>query len=178
MKKYFKNFASLSQKNKQPQIEIITDESGNEVGFRIGGIATTFDVRNENGETWTAGDFDMEIQNYFKRGGFNMICPIEHMECDWLNRGVFEKVEQDNEKMTVIAAFYKDACKDYEVLKGQIKRGILQGFSTYGWIDYQNHAHLMNISLVANPSDKGGKLFENSTNFIGFDEPKQEIDLF
>ena len=95
-----------------------------------------------------------------------MVCPIEH-DYGFDNRGVFRTIENETDVLTVSVEFYRDCCSLYDQIKGQIKRGILQGFSTYGWINNANEAQLLNISLVANPSDKGAKLFKN-TKFIGF----------
>ena len=103
-----------------------------------------------------------------------MVCPIEH-DYGFDNRGLFSVVETDNEVLTVTVEFYKECCSLYEIIKGQVKRGILQGFSTYGWIMDDGNAELLNISLVSTPSDKGAKLFKN-TKFIGFDEPATIIE--
>jgi len=181
MKKEFINYMILGKSNETPLIEIIKadpkDENSEEVGFRISGVATTFDQRNENGGIFKSGDFDKFIRDYFKRNKLNMVCPIEH-SYEFDNRGIFAVIENELETLNVTVEFYKDCCSLYEVIKNQVKRGILQGFSTYGWIMDDGNAELLNISLVSMPSDRGAKIFKN-TKFIGFEEnePEQEIEL-
>lgn len=170
----FTNYIILGKVNDSVNIELILDEAGNEIGFKISGVATTFEVRNENGGLFKSGDFDKSVRNYFKKNKINMVCPIEHAFDGFDNRGVFSSIENTTAELIATVEFYKDCCSLYDVIKNQIKRGILQGFSTYGWINDQNEATLINISLVANPSDVGSKIFKN-TKFIGFEE-KEEIE--
>ena len=167
MEKEFRNYLLLSKAKDKPLVTLITDEDGNEIGFSVSGHATTYNERNENGGIFKPGDFDKFVREYFKKNKINMVCPIEHAWDGFDNRGVFSVVETDNEFLTVTADFYKDCCSLYEVIKGQVNRGILQGFSTYGWIMDDGSASLMNISLVSMFADKNGKLFAN-TKFIGF----------
>lgn len=186
-KREFKNYVLLQKINEGGKIEIIRegkDETSPEVGFKVSGVATTFNVRNENGGIFKSGDFDKTIREYFKKNNLNMLCPIEH-SYNFENRGIFEFVENTAETLNVSAIFYKDSCRDYEVIKNQVRRGMLQGFSTFGWIFDNGEVFLENISLVGNPADTGAKIYKN-TKFIGFDEPdesegieriKNQIDL-
>jgi hypothetical protein len=183
MRTLFTNYIILGKANEAPIIErILADEKNlesEEIGFRISGVAVTFDVRNENGGIFQSGDFDKSVRNYFKKNKINMVCPVEHDD-GFDNRGVFTSIENADGELIVAVEFYKDCCSLYDVIKSQIKRGILQGFSTYGWINETNEATLINISLVSNPSDTGAKLFKN-TKFIGFgeDEPEvAQVDIF
>ena len=164
----------LGKVNDSVLIEPINDESGNEIGFTVSGVATTFNVRNENGGIFQSGDFDKSIRDYFKKNRLNMVCPVEHAWGEFDNRGVFKTIENTTDELIVSVEFYKDCCSLYDIIKSQIKRGILQGFSTCGYIDSNNLAHLIDISLVAQPADVNSKLFKNSTNFIGFEDEEPE----
>lgn len=175
--KKFTNYILLENKgNNAPLIEIIHADNANneseEIGFSISGIATTFGVRNENGGIFESGAFDKAIKDYFRKNKINMICPVEH-NWDFDNRGIFTTIENDTDFLTVSVIFYKDCCSKYAQIKGQVQRGILQGFSTFGWIDEKGDAHLSDISLVANPADTGAKLFKNSTQYIGFENDEE-----
>lgn len=185
-KKFFRNYILIENSEAGRNLEIIKEDEV-EVGFRISGVATTFDVQNENGGIFQSGDFDAFIRDYFVKNAINMLCPVEHNTYNFDNRGVFEIVEDDGKQLKVTAAFYENCCSNYKQIKGQVQRGILQGFSTFGWIDKSGNANLLDISLVGNPADVGSKIenFKN-TKFIGFDfenknrgnsedEPKNEI---
>lgn len=172
----FTNYIILGKVNDTVNIEPILDAEQNEIGFIVSGVATTFNTRNENGGIFKSGDFDKSVRNYFKKNRINMVCPIEHAWNGFDNRGVFKTIENTTDELIVSVEFYRDCCSLYDIIKGQIKRGILQGFSTYGWINDVNEATLINISLVANPSDAGSKLFKN-TKYIGFEEDEKEPDL-
>ena len=179
-KKIFQNYMLLGKTNDSVAIEIIRadakDENSAEVGFVVSGIATTYNQRNENGGIFQSGDFDKSVREYFKKNKINMVCPVEHNDGEFDNRGIFKTVETDNEALTVSVEFYKDCCSKYDIIKGQILRGILQGFSTMGWIMDDGNAFLYDISLVSNPADAGAKLFKN-TKYIGFeDEEPSEIE--
>lgn len=175
MKTQFSNYTLLQKIKNGTKIEIIrenqADETSPEIGFRVSGVATTYNSRNENGGIFQPGDFDKQIRDYFKKNSLNMICPVEH-DYDFDNRGVFEFVETTEESLTVTVVFYRDCCSKYEIIKAQVLRGILQGFSTYGWVFDSGEVVLENISLVANPSDTGAKLFKN-TRFVGFEETEK-----
>ena len=170
----------LGKSADKPIIELIKDASDVEIGFKISGVATTYDQVNENGGVFKAGDFDKFIRDYFKKNKLNMVCPIEHCWNDFDNRGVFSLLDSNDQTLNVVVEFYKDCCSKYDTIKGQVNRGILQGFSTYGWYydvgnGKQREAILSNISLVSQPSDAGAKLdkdklFTNSTQFVGFGE--------
>ena len=164
----------LSKSAEKPFVDLIKDEAENEIGFKISGIATTYNQPNENGGIFKDGDFDKFIREYFKKNKLNMVCPIEH-DYYFDNRGIFSVVDSNTESLNVVVEFYKDCCSKYDFIKGQVIRGILQGFSTYGWYTSDKKAILSNISLVSQPSDTGAKLskepfFSNSTEFIGFGE--------
>lgn len=172
MRKEFMNYILLQKIKEGGKLEIIRQDPNNEaspeIGFRISGVATTFNQRNENGGIFQTGDFDKTIREYFKRNGINMTCPVEH-NYGFDNRGIFETVEDTGETLNVSAIFYADCCSKYEVIKAQVLRCILQGFSTYGWVYDNGDVFLDSISLVANPADTGSKLFKN-TKYIGFEE--------
>ena len=166
------NYILLQKIKEGGKLEIIhqdpNDVESAEIGFRIAGVATTFNQRNENGGIFQSGDFDKTVREYFKRNGINMTCPVEH-DYGFDNRGIFETVEDTGETLNVSAIFYADCCSKYAVIKNQVLRGILQGFSTYGWVYDNGDVFLDSISLVANPADTGSKLFKN-TKYIGFEE--------
>lgn len=176
MRTEFMNYILLQKIKEGGKIEIVRldpkDETSAEIGFRVSGVATTFNVRNVNGGIFQTGDFDKTIREYFKRNNINMTCPVEH-DSEFDNRGVFETVENTDETLNVSAIFYADCCSKYEVIKNQILRGILQGFSTYGWVYDTGEVFLDSISLVANPADAGAKLFKN-TKYIGFEEEEKD----
>lgn len=180
MRKEFMNYILLQKIKEGGKIEIIRldpkDEASPEIGFRISGVATTFNVRNENGGIFQTGDFDKTVREYFKRNSINMICPVEH-DFGFDNRGIFEVVENTDEALNVSAIFYADCCSKYDVIKNQILRGVLQGFSTFGWTYDNGEVFLDSISLVANPSDVGAKLFKN-TKYIGFEDVDPEPAIF
>ena len=177
MRTLFSNYIILKETNETVAIEIIRADAKNpeseEIGFMVSGVAVTFDVRNENGGIFQTGDFDKSVRNYFRKNKINMVCPIEHADGDFDNRGIFKSVENTAGELLVSVEFYKDCCSKYETIKNQIKRGILQGFSSFGWINDVDEATLINISLVANPADAGAKLFKN-TKYIGFDDDNQD----
>lgn len=176
----FKNAILLNEIHNGQRVEII-EEDGVEVGFRINGIATTFGVENENGGKFESGDFDKSIRDYFVKNALNMLCPIEHNDYDFTNRGIISEVEDTGEQLRVVAEFYKDSMRDYEIVRNQIERGLFQGFSTFGWFGFDDEIYLYSISLVSSPADVGAKFFSNSkfikTNFLGFGNNVEEPDI-
>lgn len=158
--------------------EIVSNgKEGEEIGFRLKGLVTTFDIQNENGQVFKNYSYNKFVSEYFVEHSLNV--PIDSMHRRDLSHivGYAEKLEA-LENGIELTAFIPKGVYYYNLIKVLIDNGILQGFSNYGYArdyEFENDYEtmiikdfaLISISLVDVPADVGAKFIQN-TIFKGF----------
>ena len=171
-----KNYALLEKAaNKKVYKERLNDK-GEEVGIELRGMLTTFDVQNENGQVFEKNSYDRSVESYFVNNNLNVPVKLLHNETDIRHMiGVVEKME-NNEKGIVIDVFIPKFAYYYNLTKGWLDLGVLQGFSNHGFSsDYVENENgllikdfdLINVAIVDTPADAAGFEMSN-TSFVGF----------
>lgn len=176
---YVTNFATFASHDGGGRYRIIKNESGEETGIEVGGLLTTFDVRNENGGNFKRDSYDKFVDDYFIKNSLNVPLCLYHN--DWDIRmvcGVVKSLTKTEEGVEMVGFIPKTAYF-YNLIKAQIDAGILQGFSNAGGIteaEYDPETDTLNITdfalmhaaLVAQPADTGAKFKAVNTIFRGF----------
>lgn len=162
-------------------------------GLLVKGYETKFGRTNENGERYTKDCIDEFIQRYFVGNGLNMPVDIQHK--DDINHlcGRVLYIESNNTGFYFVA-YVPRSFKNYEVLKGLLKNGIIQGFSKQGWAtDYEykykengeydymlvKRMEIVSMSLVAVPAngnafEKTAEVVKDATRFQKIAEPQDD----
>lgn len=162
-------------------------------GLIIKGYETKFGGTNENGERYTKDCIDEFIQRYFVGNGLNMPVDIQHKDdIDHLCGRVL--YIESNSTGFYFVAYVPRSFKNYEVLKGLLKNGIIQGFSKQGWAtDYEykykengeydytliKRMEIVSMSLVAVPAngnafEKTAEVVKDATRFQKIAEPQDD----
>lgn len=160
--------------------KIINNEAGEEIGFEVRGLLTTFNVTNENHQKFERKSYDKFVTEYFEANELNIPIDIMHIRDAQHLAGVARKFIKKDGGIE-LTAFIPKGVYFYNLIKVLLDAGVLQGFSNYGYMtdwDYDRTTdeiivkefNLISASLVDIPSDVGGKFIENSTEFHGFDE--------
>lgn len=148
-------------------------------GLVIKGYETKFaGGTNENGERYSKDCIDEFIERYFVGNGLNMPVDIQHKDdLDHLCGRVL--YVESNATGFYFVAYVPRTFKNYEVLKGLLKNGIIQGFSKCGWAtDYEykydengeykytliKRMEIVSMSLVAVPAN--GNAFEKTSETV------------
>lgn len=182
-KVYITNFTRFEAiKDGSGKIEIVRDDAGTETGFRVRGVLTTFDVRNENGGVFTKQSYDKFVDEYFIKNSLNVPLCINHDDYDpRCLCGIVESMTKTESGVEIVGLVFKSAYY-YNMLKDQIERGLYQGFSNAGGImdaywDGENDSliikefALLHASIVTTPADTGARLQVMNTAFKGFSVP-------
>ena len=172
-----RNYTLLQNFEAGKKYEIVKNESGEEIGFRLKGLVTTFDVQNENGQVFKNYSYNKFVAEYFVEHSLNVPIDIMHIRDLSHIAGYAEKLEA-LENGIEVTAFVPKGVYYYNLIKVLIDNGILQGFSNYGYArdyewsdDYETMIikdfALISISLVDAPADKNATYLQN-TIFKGF----------
>ena len=178
------NYTLFNSFENKKKYEIVLDEKGNETGFKVKGLLTTFDVINENGQIFKANSYDKFINEYFIKNSINIPLDIMHERGIEYLAGVVETLEQTSSGVS-LTAYIPKGVYYYNLIKLLIDNGILQGFSNYGYSkDYDISGEnfivkdfsLISVSLVDVPGDATA-LFSTeikNTKFVGFNSVTQK----
>lgn len=171
-------------------------------GLIIRGYEMKWGKTNENYEQYDKTAFDDFIQQYFVDGKLNMPVDINHQgECDWRNYCGRVLYIETNSVGFYFVVYVPKTYADYDRLLWALENGIIQGFSKYGYVAYDDYdwvykedgtfdheqIHKMRItavSLVTTPANglpfekmqqtQNSLVFENKTKTAG----KSFADLF
>lgn len=160
--------------------KVVTNSTGEEIGIELRGRLTTFDVENENGQTFKAKSYDNFVNDYFVNNSINVPVCLLHNDTDMTHLcGIVSKMTATSDGVDIVV-FVPKSAYFYNLTKNYIDCGILQGFSNYGWAtDYtfENDTfnvkdfQLLHVAIVSTPSDVGGTLSRmaaKNTLFSGF----------
>lgn len=185
-KVYITNFTRFEAiKDGSGRIEIVRDDAGTEIGFRVRGVLTTFDVRNENGYIFTKQSYDKFVDDYFIANSLNVPLCLLHNDYDPRTLcGIVESMTKTDSGVEIVGFVFKSAYY-YNMIKDQIQRGLYQGFSNAGGImdaEYNSDTDaviikdfaLMHAAIVCSPADTGAKLQVANTVFKGFEPQKED----
>lgn len=182
------NFTTLSAYDHGGRIRIVQNENGDEIGFEVRGTLTTFDLKNENGGSFMRDSYDKFVDDYFMAHSLNVPVCLFHVDTDPRSVcGIVKSMTKTENGVEIVAYISKRSCYYYNLIKGQIEDGILQGFSNYGGVveaDYDEKNDALNISqfallhvaLVATPSDTTAT-FKTTANtlFKGFGTEQNNV---
>lgn len=184
-----KNYAAFIPDEKgERRYKIVTDKEGNELGFEVSGRVTQFGAENENGLNFDRKSYDKCIAEYFERNDLNIPIDLMHGQDVRDLCGVAKKFVKKSDGVDIVA-FVPRCAYYYNMLKGYIDNGMLQGFSNFGCVrdwDFDRESgamiikefFLISVSLVATPADTYTKFVANSTSFEGFEtKPKKELPI-
>lgn len=171
-----KNYTLFNKYESGKKYETVFNEKGEEIGIRMKGLVTSFDIKNENGQVFKANSYDNFVKDYFIKNSVNVPIDIMHVRNDVRHlAGVAEKIEVEKNGI-ILQSFIPKGVYYYNLIKILIDNGILQGFSNYGYArDYELKENgfeirdfaLLSISLVDVPADTGAVFLQN-TIFKGF----------
>lgn len=191
-KTYISNFVKFEQvADEGVKIKVVKDESGNELGFEVRGILTTFDVKNVNDYVFTRQSYDKFVDEYFVKNKINVPLCLQHRDDDpRCLCGIVKDMKKTDHGVEIVGFVFRSAYY-YGMIKDQIERGLYQGFSNSGYvIDYEydnennaliiNEFELMHVAIVCTPGDVSAKLSVKNTVFSGFEnkEEKKEMDAY
>lgn len=192
MKKQLRNttisdFVTFNAYEGGKKYRVLTNSNGEEAGIELRGRLTTFDVKNANGYKFKSDSYDKYVDEYFIANSLNIPVCLLHNDTDIRNLcgNVAEMVKNDDGIYIVVnvpkCSYY------YNLIKGHIDAGVLQGFSNYGglvagWYDDEDDSlviekfQLLHAALVCNPGDTSAT-FDTvaSTRFVGFEPQKAEV---
>ena len=183
--KKIENFTTFtSSVSDGSKVKIVRDDAGNELGFEVSGMVTTFDAANENGYVFTKGSYDRFVDDYFVSHSLNVPVCLLHNDTDIRNLCGFVKTMTKTDSGVEMTAFIPKCAYYYNLIKAQIECGILQGFSNAGGVVSGHYNEekdeleisgfaLQHVALVATPADTTATFVTNTT-FSGFDETKKE----
>lgn len=184
-KKYIRNFVRFDNfefDNFEPEdkIKIIKDDTGAELGFELAGTLTAFDVKNENGLIFSRGSYDNFVARYYEGRQYNIPVCLLHDDTDPRSLCGIVRTLEKNENEIKIVVYIPRSAYYYNLIKEQVRNGILQGFSNCGFLrstEWNEDADgievmdfdILHVALVATPADVYAN-FEN-TIFKGFSQP-------
>lgn len=184
---FVQNFARFTFYDEGGKVKVVRNEAGEETGFEVRGILTTFDRVNANGMYFTEDSYDKFVISYYEANRLNVPLVIYHNDTDpRFVCGIVKSMTKTERGVEMVGLVHRSAYF-YNLIKAQIEDGILQGFSNCGMVidgeyDEENEAlkinefALMHASLVVNPADTTAKLQVENTAFSGFnvEEKKHE----
>lgn len=176
--KYVQNFATLTAHDGGGRMHIVTDTEGNETGFEVSGLLTTFDLVNDNGMAFKRESYDRFVTDYFQRNDLNVPVCLQHDDTDIRNIcGVVREMHKTDTGV-VMTAFVPRCAYYYNLIKQYVELGVLQGFSNFGgvadaeWDDAGNLVindfELLHVALVTTPGDTTARFAVQNTRFNGF----------
>lgn len=183
-----RNFTTLQTYDGGGRVRVVRNDAGEETGFEVRGILTTFDVVNANGGLFRRDSYDKFVDDYFIANSMNVPLVLYHNDTDPRTVcGIVRNMTKTDTGVEIIGYVPRSAYY-YNLIKSQIEEGILQGFSNYGGVtdmEWDDETEAMEIkefallhaSLVATPADTGAMLKTVNTVFSGFevgDEEKKE----
>lgn len=178
-----RNFATFTSKD-GGKVRIVRNEAGEETGFELSGMLTTFNVANENGLVFHSESYDKFVDEYFVAHSINVPLCLLHNDGDIRDISGYVKSMTKTESGVEMTAFVPRAAYYYNLIKAYVDAGILQGFSnaggvTEGWYDKETgDLHitgfaLQHVALVCTPSDTSATFVAN-TAFNGFESKKED----
>lgn len=187
MKKRIKidNFASITAQPDTGRVyEVVQDGNGQELGIRVRGLLTAFNIRNENGMNFAAESYDRFVDDYFVRNSLNVPVYLDHIEDTEHRIGKVESMTKTDDGVEVVVYIPKGMYY-YGLTKTQLDNGILQAFSNSGYAtdaSYDEETDTLNIkefalshvALVPLPGDVKAKFELANTKFTGFEPMKEE----
>lgn len=144
-------------------------------GLRFSATLKVFGRPNSNGDISEATAYDRFIQAYYAEGGFCL--PLCFMHDERHIVGTVERIERDDEKMTVHCRLFPSA-PDYEYISELVNNGTLGGVSDGSLCSgiYQedgtftiSEAQLLEVSLVTVPAEILAGVRKENTVTAGFD---------
>lgn len=174
-----RNFTTLQAYDGGGRVKVVRNEAGEEAGFEVRGVLTTFDVVNVNGGLFRRDSYDKFVDDYFIKNSMNVPLVLYHNDTDPRTVcGIVRSMAKTDTGVEIVGYVPRSAYY-YNLIKSQIEEGILQGFSNYGGVmemdwDEENEAMeikefaLLHASLVATPADTGAMLKTVNTAFVGF----------
>lgn len=174
-----KNFTTLQAYEGGGRVKVVRNGAGEEAGFEVRGVLTTFDVVNVNGGLFRRDSYDKFVDDYFIKNSMNVPLVLYHNDTDPRTVCGIVKSMAKTDTGVEIVGYVPRSAYYYKLIKSQIEEGILQGFSNYGGVmemdwDEENEAMeikefaLLHASLVATPADTGAMLKTVNTAFVGF----------
>lgn len=162
-------------------IKIITDANGNETGFEVRGKLTQFNVRNENGLSFSRESYDHFVDEYYGKNKLNVPLNIKHKDDDFQHVAGKVVSMTKTEDGVEMVAYVPRWVYAYTWIKNAVTDGVLQGFSNAGAVidaDYDEKSDtlnikdfaLMHVALVEIPADVSAKFQTQNTAFSGFGE--------
>ena len=108
-------------------------------GLIIKGYEMKWGKTNENGEQYDKTAFDEFIQQYFVDGKLNMPVDIDHQgERDWRNYCGRVLYIETNSVGFYFVVYVPKTYADYDRLLWALENGIIQGFSKYGFVSWED----------------------------------------
>lgn len=160
-------------------IKIITDAAGNETGFEVRGKLTQFNVRNENGLSFSRESYDHFVDEYYGKNKLNVPLNIKHKDDDFQHvAGKVVSMTKTDDGVEMVA-YVPRWVYAYNWIKQAVTDGVLQGFSNAGAVidaEYDEKSDtlnikdfaLMHVALVEIPADVSAKFQAQNTAFSGF----------
>ena len=182
---YIRNFATFTAHDGGGRLHVVTDTEGNETGFEVSGLLTTFDLVNENGMAFKSESYDRFVTDYFQRNDLNVPVCLQHEDTDIRNVCGVVREMRKTDTGVVMTAFIPRCTYYYNLIKNYIELGILQGFSNYGgvasaeWDEAGNFIitdfELLHVALVTTPADSTARFSVQNTRFKGFGPAAETI---
>lgn len=179
---FVQNFARFTANDGgEGVIKIITDASGNETGFEVRGKLTQFNVRNENGLSFSRESYDHFVDEYYGKNKLNVPLNIKHKDDDFQHvAGKVVSMTKTDDGVEMVA-YVPRWVYAYNWIKQAVTDGVLQGFSNAGAVidaEYDEKSDtlnikdfaLMHVALVEIPADVSAKFQAQNTAFSGFGE--------
>ena len=112
-------------------------------GLIIRGYEMKWNKTNENYEQYDKTAFDEFIQQYFVDGKLNMPVDINHQgESDWRNYCGRVLYIETNTVGFYFVVYVPKTYADYDRLVWALENGIIQGFSKYGFVSYEDYDYV------------------------------------
>lgn len=171
-------------------------------GLIIRGYEMKWNKTNENYEQYDKTAFDEFIQQYFVDSKLNMPVDINHQgESDWRSYCGRVLYIETNTVGFYFVVYVPKTYADYDRLVWALENGIIQGFSKYGFVSYEDYDYvwkedgsfdheqihkmrIVSVSLVSTPANglpfekmqqtQNSLVFEKKTKTAG----KSLADLF
>lgn len=175
---YVRNFATFAARDNGGRVRVVTNDNGDEVGFEVSGMLTTFDLVNENGMSFRRESYDRFVTDYFQRNDLNVPVCLDHVDDDIrLAAGHVSRMEK-TDKGIVMTAFVPRYAYYYNLIKAMIEGGDYQGFSNCGGVasaEYDESGNLiisdfelLHVAIVRIPADTTATFKAANTAFRGF----------